>query len=96
MEKLHLCHIKKGKESPKLHRLWIIHIYEAFKAVVTKKTHSSLGTSSAAGDEQFGSCPCKSLIDIVLRKALIYVVTNQEKTELIAFNNDASSEFLIQ
>ncbi len=90
------CHIEKDKGSPKLHRLRIIHIYEAdynllLKLLWSRKLIRHAEHHILLGNEQFGSRPCKSSLDVVLRKALTYVVTNQEKSELITFDNDASS-----
>ena len=55
---------------------------------MVKKTHLP---HLLLGNEQFGSQPCKSLMDMVLWKSLTYVVTNQEKMKIIPFYNDTSS-----
>ncbi len=90
------CHIEKDPGSPKLHRLRIIHIYEADMNLVLKLLWSRKLIRHAEhhfvlGEDQYGSRPCRSAIDVVLRKSLTYVVTRQNKTELVTFDNDAKS-----
>ncbi len=90
------CHIEKDAGSPKLHRLRIIHIYEAdlnlcLKLLWSRNLIRHAEQHLVLGEDQCGSHPCRSFLDVVLKKALTYVITQQNKTELITFDNDASS-----
>ena len=79
-------HIEKDKGFQKLQYLFIIHIYKAKYNLLLKLLWSRKLIYHAKHhllcNEQFDSQLCKLSLDVVLCKALTYVVTNQEKMEL--------------
>ena len=90
------CHIEKDPGSPKLHWLRIIHIYDAdmnlvLKLLWSRKLICHVKQHSVLREDQCRSRPCQLATDVVLCKSLTYVVTWQNKTEIITFDHDVKS-----
>ena len=72
--------IEKDPGCPKISRLCIAHLYEAdidlFTTVLWgRKLVRHAERQGAMGNDQFGSCPNKSCLDLVTKKILTYTIT---------------------
>ncbi len=78
------CILEKDTSSPKLSRLRFNNLYEADLNQVLKILWSSHLVPHAEyhgllGEDQHGSFPFRSSLDVVLRKSLTYIITTQQK-----------------
>jgi exonuclease III len=88
--------LEKDPGKPYLHRLRIICLYEAdynlyLKLMWAKRLVHHAEDHDKLGEEQGGSRPGRTAIDIANRKALTYLYTRLTKTSLGTFDNDAKS-----
>jgi hypothetical protein len=88
--------IEKDKGSPKIHRLRVIHIYEAdynlmLKVVWARKTVWGANDKNALNEGQAGSRPGRRAIDVVLQKEMKYLYARLTRTQLGTIDNDAAS-----
>ncbi len=92
------CAIKKDPGVPKISRLRIVHLYEAdfnlfTKVIWERKLVQHAEYLQALGDDQFGSRPHKSCLDIVAQKMFTFNITRLTRQRLITFDNNATSCF---
>ncbi len=71
------CYLEKDPGSPKMDRLRIIHIFEAdlnflFKLFWSKRMVRRAEHEGSLSNDQFGSRPFKSAIDVAWKKAMTY------------------------
>ena len=90
--------LEKEPGNPLLHRLRIICLYEAdynlyLKQMWAKRAVRHAEDHNCLGNEQGGSRPNRSAINVANMKALTYAFARLSKTGLGTFNNDAKSCF---
>jgi len=88
--------LEKDPGDPKIDRLRVIHILEAdwnliLKLIWAKRAVWNAEDHDNLGDDNFGSRPGRSAIDVVMRKLFNYIITRQTKTHLGSFDNDAKA-----
>jgi hypothetical protein len=87
--------IEKDIGVPKIHRIHIIHLYEAYYNLFLKIQWGSRlvrhgEEHNGFSDQNFGSRKDRTAMDPVLLKQLSYDLSHQSRTNLATFDNDAS------
>ena len=87
--------LEKEPGNPKIHRLRVIHLYEAdYTLVLAVKWRQLLRSACANGfvnENQFGSVSGKEALDAVFLRELEYEMTRMTRKPLVHFDNDATA-----
>jgi Reverse transcriptase (RNA-dependent DNA polymerase) len=88
--------LEKDKGNPKIHRLRIIHLFEADYNLFLKLIWGSRMIRHAEehgilGDDMQGSRKNRSTHDMLYKKVLTYDLSRQQRSNLAIFENDAAS-----
>ena len=87
--------IEKEPGNPRIHRLRVIHLYEAdFNLILGVKWRALLRRACDKGyvnASQFGSQPGKEALDAVFLRELEYEIARLTRKKVIHFDNDATS-----
>lgn len=87
--------LEKETGNPKIHRLRVIHLYEAdYNLILSVKWRALLSHACNNGmvnASNFGSQPGKEAIDAVFVKELELELSKMTRTQLLHFDNDATS-----
>ena len=87
--------LEKDPGTPKIHRLRVIHLYEAdYNLILVVKWQQLLHFACDNGfinPSHFGSVPGKEALDAVFIRELEYEVTRLTRKPIIHFDNDATS-----
>jgi hypothetical protein len=87
--------LEKEPGNPKIHRLRVIHLYEAdYNLILSVKWRQTLQYAVQEGfirNNLFGSIPGREAIDAKFLRALEYEMTRLTRKTLVHFNNDATS-----
>jgi hypothetical protein len=90
--------IQKDKQSTKINRLRVIHLYEAdynliLKIIWARKGIHNAHNNNYLNEGQAGSRPGRKAIDVVINKEMKYLYARLTKTALGTIDNDAKSCF---
>jgi Reverse transcriptase (RNA-dependent DNA polymerase) len=90
--------IQKDKNSTKINRLRVIHLYEAdynllLKIVWARKGVHNAHNKGSLNNGQAGSRPGKKALDVVINKEMKYLYARLTRTALGTLDNDAKSCF---
>ena len=88
--------LEKDKGDPKIHRLCIIHLFEAnynlfFKLIWGFHMVGRAEDRGLFGEDMQGSRKHRSTLDVLFKKTLSFDIARQQRSNLAIFENDAES-----